>query len=649
MKRRSALIIGNSSTLMHLAFTLCNSNCQLTLYPFTQIHQFLPDSTWKMHGNLNSFEFKPHLVICNMEQLTNSLRISEESYFCYDYIIFDTKFMDVLRQIPILFKKVLKPDTIILHITAGFCPILSLDKVFTHYCVLTMVSNIDCRLVDPSTNSFVLVNTNQEVMIGSVSSSHSIATAVALKLQENVGKRLEWMKTAYDSLSNVTVFVLFNNRPLIDAIREKTINIVCLESLSIVFDETIIAKLLQNEMAIPVINGAYQELILVSHELYKPLYASESYTHILETLLEQESRVQAERSLVALQKPNLPKFFPSNSLYYNFRQGYEMTNILLLQNVLKQGATFALNLPFIDSIYRFLIKVATTAQANKQGDKNMTKLKDVNGIPPEMNIMNFPPFLPLPNPTPPTISNGKSLTSHEDKINSQLRELMVGREELTYGPKVYDADQIKTTSICEMEPKQQFIQGAPPQFIQEVPPQSIQEVPPQSIQEVPPQFIQKVPPQFSPTFIPPHSFTRPNQHPQPTSQPSPVFPTQVRDRHGNAFILHPNGVITPIGSQPSPHEPLRTQQKPKLYSHVLPTVNRNTSSQRLRESQANLLNVVHFQGIVEMSSSRYGGLDSSTTLVNSANSSTRNSATNSNISFGTSSNSSNNSINKGMK
>ena len=642
MKRKSALMIGNSSTLTHLAFTLCNSNCQITLYPFTQIHQFLPDSTWKMHGNPKSFEFKPHLVICNMEQLTDSLRISEESYFCYDYIIFDTKFIDVLRQIPILFKKVLKPDTIIIHITAGFCPILSLDKVFTHYCVLTMVSNIDCRLVDPSTNSFVLVNTNQEVMIGSVSSSHSIATAVALKLQENVGKRLEWMKTAYDSLSNVTVFVLPNNR-LIDAIREKTINIVCLESLSIVFDESIIAKLLQNEMATPVINGAYQELILVSHELYKPLYANEIHTHILETLLGKESRVQAERNLVVLQKPNLPKFFLSNNLYYNFRQGYEMTNILLLQNVLKQGAAFALKLPFLDSIYRFLIKVATMAQANKQGDKNMTKLIDVNGIPPEMNIMNFPPFLPLPNPTPPTISNGKSLTSHEDEINSQLRELMVGREELTYGPNIYDTDQIKASSICELEPKKESIQG--------VPPLSIQEVPPQFVQGVPPQFIQKVPPQFNPTFTPPHLFTRPNPHLQPTIpyQPSPVFPTQVRDRHGNPFILHPNGVITPIGSQPSHNEPLRTQSKPKPYYHVLPSVNRNTSSQRLRESQANLLNVVHFQGIVEMSSSRYGGLDSSTTLVNSANSSTRNSATNSNISFGTSSNSSNNSINKGMK
>lgn len=590
MKRTSALMIGNSSTVIYLGYALCNSDCELTLYPFTQTHQFAPESSWTIHGT-NAYEYKPHRVICSMEQLNNSLQASEEAYFRYDYIIFDTKFIDVLRQIPILFNRVLKPDSIIVHITDGYCPLLPLDNVFANYCVLTMISNVDCRLVDASTNSYVLMSTHQEIMVGSVCSNPYRATTVALKLQEGVGKRLEWIKAAYEWLGHVMVLVLRNNRPLLDAIRRKTVAIICLESLSVTFNEPEIIELVRKDSVVPVLDGVYRELIAISKELYKSSYYHEK-PQILQLLIGQESRAQAERMSLLLQKPYLPKHTSANLLYYNFRQGYEMTNILLIQNVIKHGAALAMKLPFVDSIYRFLIKVAAIARG--KGDRNLLKLRDVNGIPPERNIMNYPPFQPLPNPTPPKIIKEKP----EEVVDALLQELMVGREELTYG--VYDADHIKNTEIFEMEPTQ-----------------------PKSPK------VQLASPPLLPLAVYP-----------------PAYPTQVRDSQGNSFILHPNGVITPIESQPlSPPPP----PPPKPFSHVALASNRNTSSQRLRQSQANLLNVVHFQGIIEMSSSRYGDLDSSTSLVNNSTKTLHNSSDNSainSVKYGTSSNSSYSSVSK---
>lgn len=140
-----------------------------------------------------------------------------------------------------------------------------------------------------------------------------------------------------------------------------------------------------------------------------------------------------------------------------------------------------------------------------------------------------------------------------------------------------------------------------------------------------------------------------------------LLPT-YKDSLGNYYIMQPNGMmvaLTPVlhpGAQfngknhdfshnsshgfvlNGPVPPLQSVTRPTYtkckplvkrhssFQHFRPLTSRQSNQRKLRDSHAQLLDVLQFNGLVDHSaSSRYGDLDTATSVLNSATSSARNS------------------------
>lgn len=140
-----------------------------------------------------------------------------------------------------------------------------------------------------------------------------------------------------------------------------------------------------------------------------------------------------------------------------------------------------------------------------------------------------------------------------------------------------------------------------------------------------------------------------------------LLPT-YKDSLGNYYIMQPSGMmiaLTPVLNQGAQFDgkhtdftqsssqgfastgpvpplqsvirPMYAKSKPIVkrhssFQHLRPLTSRQSSQRKLRDSHAQLLDVLQFNGLVDHSaSSRYGDLDTATSVLNSATSSARNS------------------------
>ena len=229
-------------------------------------------------------------------------------------------------------------------------------------------------------------------------------------------------------------------------------------------------------------------------------------------------------------------------------------------------------------------------------DISFSQFENVNGIAPEKNMMNFPPFTKLPKPTIATsiqrnivslmVKEEKKEVFNNDKEEEDLQELMKGREELTYGIKV--TPDMKTTTALT----------------------SANET------ESTPLCSQKTPQMQVNNFTHPNMFGISSSTQElfsPTShlQPQILLPPTMPIRLPNGGIYYP----------PSQQNTQISTPLPRFY-HSTPPINKNSSSKQLYDMHVQLLEAVKFNEASErIVSNRFGEYDTSTTYLKSSKSS----------------------------
>lgn len=271
----------------------------------------------------------------------------------------------------------------------------------------------------------------------------------------------------------------------------------------------------------------------------------------------------------------------------------------------------------------------------------------------------------------PSLARNFALDTDTESISSSLKHLAVGVElygnSLNYHPVSQETD-LGSGPINTATPHPHLVPsnfyrpppGSPPLIF----PNS-SSIPQLSLPNPPPHFPRRS--KLFPTSIrparanaAPSSSSTTSAYPLISSPPvntEHLLPT-FRDNAGNFYALQPNGTVIPLtpvsgntsiicNSRILDHNPQSfeslgstassitrpTYAKAKLpvqrhssYHHFRPLTSREACSRKLRDSQAQFLDKIQFNGLVDHSAkSRYGDLDTATLVLYSATSSARNS------------------------
>lgn len=683
MDNPQILLIGESSSLEYLTWALAEAKWQVTVVPLNGKRAEMQDKWWHLLVETKTFAYLPHLTIGDMLQLATALEDTVTIKF--DVVVVTYKCYEELQSNVMVLEGMIDKRTVFLvdsnediWIAAKF------RDLFPNNVVLSVYSDADCRSISHNSNCFRLMNDITTIMVGFTSEITEGSSIAAVDGNGPAGETLIRLRNVFNEerlQGNLVVLPAVYHRRLSKIIWKNIVRVICFESLSIIFEEPDILSLAKQINVAPLMKGVFQEILTICNYLKikgLPSPYTESSKKLLQSSILLESNQRMKRTIACTNNREIyPQYLDATKLFYDFSRGIEINITSLLLKLLKVSDEFSIETPFLESTYSFMNRLITIRDGiDNNGNLCPSKLfqakrilndsktiREINGIPPNKNMMNFPPFNPPPLPQPPTqsffnsnplvfmseihshnnISNNKKSSSNNN-INSNTHDLKKNgipnalSSGLGDGPlnntkspydKYYDAEaqlnhkqQMETTmsdTPCANYPYSQNNTSS----------QSHHDLPMHGIHNLPPkhqaginsnayymhqnnQYYQSA----NPNCYPHQQYQKPMYQPYNSSLSS--FATLANTSQGTNY---PNGNVS--NEFVNRHGSFNIPKKRQTFFHASIPITRKTSSQKLRQSHASLLDMVQFDNLMDKTtSSRYGvELDTSSTVLNSANNS----------------------------
>ncbi|ABN65757.2 predicted protein [Scheffersomyces stipitis CBS 6054] len=197
------------------------------------------------------------------------------------------------------------------------------------------------------------------------------------------------------------------------------------------------------------------------------------------------------------------------------------------------------------------------------------------------------------------LQNITIMSSNDDNesIDPRLRDLVLGTESLTYGDDVFhDAPEpaIENHESPQLNNEEERVQNEEPN-----------PVPPANLVQMP---LNTIGADGKPVYI------------------TPGRVTLLKDDSGNSYLLHPNGFVSPVNAPKRKSERNKRKRKVPPFFHMPTPITKNTTAEELLRCHTNVLELVQFSEIMNKeTSSRYGDLDTSSTVLHSATNSSKSS------------------------
>ncbi|CAH6723752.1 hypothetical protein CLIB1444_19S01112 [[Candida] jaroonii] len=312
----------------------------------------------------------------------------------YDIIIFDESFYSELINSRYRFRE----DMLIL-VTCSL-DLWLYDKVNNVFpnAVMAVYSDIQCRKL--TSDTFQVIKNGYKVIFGVLSRGHIKSQLLTVSNFNQKGVVFSDLKRVMKCHNNMLIvlspasFQFFRK-----LVWKSIIKTVCFHCLSIIFEDYDYLKLTQMPDSLPILKGSFNEilaLISVSDTTDFPLPQTDECVKLLQIMTLTETNLSLSLKSLHHTKP----FLDANVRYYNFTNGFELGISPLLSKLLSDCQENGLTTPFLQSI-SYLIRVMRQREVSPMlRRKSLTKKTTVNGITPENNMMNFPPFNPLPLPNP---------------------------------------------------------------------------------------------------------------------------------------------------------------------------------------------------------------------------------------------------------
>lgn len=562
-----ALILGESPTLVSIVCKLHFSNFSIACHN-PESSQFI--SPWKIQLNDNEFTI-------------NVLPIQETK----PQTKFDLIFLDPQHSIEgptrtLLLNCTHETSIVIVDCTEEYFLYRELTVDLQDTTMLACFSEIDCKQLYPNSKHFRIKTYGLEedvITIGKICRSNMKSHATRGLVVAQKSQCLKALLKENDFGIKLILHRSYKGSELKKMCSFHVIRSICLHSVSVIFKEKNIFKLLSNPEAAGYIKGSFHELLKVFRHvellsLAKP-NSAEADNFLQYLILFEGNRYLKAKSLQTAHFNDLA----ANVQYFNYSVG----NPLSVERVLDMVIGFNYKK---DPFFSYLIslhKLILLVLQKKSNTKIMRVLHPVNGIPPEKNMMNYPPFNPLPPPTTPTnftIQSTTFMAIIEAGDNDSVVSVDSGVKELIneYAPETfYDSQSFS-------EEKQN---GAPP-----------------------------VP-------VPVAAQVGQNQIDQNQMTQNPVFVGQKQVFTGASGGI---GSQLPLPSPAHTHIPHRgyvpyVPKKKPSFRNLQPNLNQNSSIHQLRERHANILESTRMDAIVDVPNSPYGKYDTTIIYLNSANNS----------------------------
>ena len=681
MDNPQTLLIGESSSLEYFTWALAEAKWQVTVVPLNGKRTEMRDKWWYLLVETETFAYLPHTVIGEMLQLATI--VENTATINFDVVIVTYKCYEELQTNVMVLKGMIDKRTVFLvdsnediWIAAKF------RDLFPDNVVLSVYSDADCRSISQNSNCFRLMNDLTTIMVGFTSEITDGNSIAAVNGNGPAGETLIQLRNLFNDERFKGKLVLLPadyHRRLSKIIWKNIIGVICFESLSIIFEEPDIFSLAKQINVAPLMKGVFQEILTICNSLKVkglPLPYTESSKKLLQSSILFESNQRMKRIIACTNNLEIyPQYIDATKLFYDFSRGIEINIASLLLKLLKISDEFSIDTPFLESTYSFMNRLITIRDGiDNNGNLCPSKLfqvkrilnesqtiREINGIPPNKNMMNFPPFNPPPIPQPPThsffnsnplvfmskihshnnIGSNKKNSSNNnsnthdlekndihDVLSSGLGEVPLHNTKLPYD-KYYDAE----TQLNHKQQTQTTVDDTPcahyPHPRNNMLLHSYHDLPLHGVHNLPPknqdgmnnnayythqnsQYYQSTNPncylyqQYQKPMYQPYnsslsSFATFSNTPQGTNYPNGNVSNEFVNRHGSFNI----------------------PKKRQTFFHAAIPITRKTSSQKLRQSHASLLDMVQFDDLMDKTtSSRYGvELDTSSTVLNSANNS----------------------------
>ncbi|KAK6202877.1 uncharacterized protein RJT21DRAFT_2246 [Scheffersomyces amazonensis] len=181
-------------------------------------------------------------------------------------------------------------------------------------------------------------------------------------------------------------------------------------------------------------------------------------------------------------------------------------------------------------------------------------------------------------------NNNEQDDNSSDEVDNDLKELIMGTEEMTYGEDFFfDANPVnnETLSAPVSEPN---ITSSTNSIVASTDLNS----------------------RFQTNHLIPSS--------------APIMATTLYDDRGNTYLLQPSGYVLPVSKPNALIKPKTKRTKKRMFYHMPIPTTRNTPTEKLVESHIKVLEVVNFDEILDQTStSRYKDLDTSTFVLHNSN------------------------------
>lgn len=681
MDNPQTLLIGESSSLEYLTWAFTEAKWQVTVVPLNEKRSAMPDEWWHLVLETETFAYLPHLIVGDMQQLSTFVE-DKIATIKFDIVAITYKCYEELQNNRMLLEGMIDKKTVFLvdsnediWIAAKF------RDLFPDNAVLSIYSDVDCRSVSHNSNCFRLMNDVTTIMVGYTSEiSEGISTA-AVDGKGPAGGTLIRLRNVFNDQKlkgKLVVLPADYHRRLSKIIWKNIIRVICFESLSIIFEEPDILSLAKQINVAPLMKGIFQEILTICKYLKikgLPLPYTESSKKLLQSSILLESNQRMKRTITCSNNRQIyPKYLDATKLFYDFSRGIEINITSLLFKLLKISDEFSIETPFLESTYSFMNRLITIRDGiDNNGNlcpsklfqakrilNDSTTLEEINGIPPNKNMMNFPPFNPPPLPQPPTQSffnssplvfmseihshNNIGNNKNNSNNNSNTLELKKTSIQDTLGSGLNDAPIVNTKLPCDkfydaetrlnhLQQTGTTISNTPytnyPYPRNNTFSQSQQDLPIHGMHNLPPKnqagintnayYMQQNGQYYSsanPNCYSHQQYQKPMYQPYNSSLSS--FATLSNTSQGANYS---NGNIS--NEFVNRHGSFNIPKKKQTFFHASIPITRKTSSHKLRQSHASLLDMVQFNDLMDKTtSSRYGvELDTSSTVLSSANNS----------------------------